>query len=255
MAYGNSTATGRLTEHEQRAEMVRIGRLMWEQGFVAATDGNLSVRLGPDRLLATPTGLSKGFMSADDPVVIDLDGKLLPAYRGRGRKPSSEMLMHLAVYRQRPDVQAVVHAHPPIATAFSIAGVTLARCVLPEVVVTMGGIPTAGYGTPGTNEVPDSIGGVIQDHDAVILAHHGSLTVGDSLWAAYQLLERVEHTAKITLAAHQLGRVNTLSPAAVSQLVQKRDEWLRQHGRSLCQECAVCILDGAQPEDLGARRQ
>jgi L-fuculose-phosphate aldolase len=242
---------GHPSEYELRQEMVRIGRLMWEQGFVAATDGNLSARMGPARLLATPSGLSKGFLSADDPVVIRPDGELLPAYRGRGRRPSSEILMHLEVYRQRPDVQAIVHAHPPVATAFSIAGVSLARCVLPEVVVTLGGIPTASYATPGTPEVPDSISLVIQEYDAVVLAHHGTLTVGDSLWAAYQLLERVEQTAKITLAAQQLGRVNPLPPDAVSRLAEKRREWLERRGRPLCEGCTACALGSTGQQDLG----
>ena len=246
MAYVDRASGTAQREDELRQEMVRTGRMMWERGFVAATDGNLSARLGPDRLLVTPSGLSKGFLSADDPVVIRPDGELLPAYRGRGRRPSSEILMHLEVYRQRPDVMAIVHAHPPVATAFSIAGVTLARCVLPEVVVSLGGIPTAEYATPGTPEVPESISLMIQEFDAVILAHHGTLTVGESLWAAYQLLERVEQTAEITLAAHQLGRVGTLPPVAQSQLAQKRRDWLQRHGRPLCDGCTVCALGTTQ---------
>lgn len=246
MAYGE----GRWTEDELRQEMVRIGRLMWERGFVAAADGNLSVRMGPDRLLVTPSGLSKGFMSADDPVVISPDGELLPTYRGRGRRPSSEILMHLEVYRLRPDVKAVVHAHPPVATGFSIAGATLARCVMPEVVVSLGAIPTASYATPGTSEVPASISQLIQEYDAIILAHHGTLTTGESLWGAYQLLERVEQTAQITLAAHQLGRVNTLAPEAVSRLVEKRREWLQKHGRPMCEGCTVCVM-GTEPNEGG----
>ena len=136
MRTNGSAASPRLTEHELRQEMLRVGRLLWEQGYVAATDGNLSARLGADRLLVTASGLSKGFMTADDLVVLDLDGEPVASYRGRGRQASSEIAMHLEVYRQRPDVYAVIHAHPPLATAFSIAGVSLARCVLPEVVVT-----------------------------------------------------------------------------------------------------------------------
>jgi L-fuculose-phosphate aldolase len=144
-----------------------------------------------------------------------------------------------------------VHAHPPVATAFSIAGVSLARCVLPEVVVTLGGIPTAEYATPGTVEVPDSISFLIQEYDAVVLAYHGTLTVGNSLWAAYQLLERVEATAKITLAAQQLGRVNPLPPTAVSRLAEKRRDWLRRHGRPLCDGCLVCAVGSMSQEELG----
>jgi L-fuculose-phosphate aldolase len=199
--------------------MIRVGRLLWERGYVAATDGNLSVRLGPDRLLVTPSGVSKGFLSTEDLVVIRPDGEPLS-----GRRPSSEILMHLEVYHQRPDVNAVVHAHPPVATAFSVAGVSLARCVLPEVVVTLGSIPTTEYATPGTTEVPESIRQAIQDHNALILAHHGSLTVGETLWEAYLRLEKVEHVARVTLAAQQLGHVGTLAQEAVDKLTQMRRE-------------------------------
>ncbi len=232
--------TGRMTEHELRREMVRIGRLMWERGYVAATDGNLSARLGRDRILVTPSGASKGFLSADDLVVIRPDGEPLGGYRGRGRRPSSEIAMHLAVYEQRPDVWAVIHAHPPLAVAFSIAGESLARCVLPEVIVTLGAIPTTDYATPGTAEVPASIREAIAEYDALILAHHGTLTVGVTLWEAYLRLEKVEHTAQITLAARQLGRVNTLPPEAVDKLIAKRNTLLQQIGRQVCETCTVC---------------
>ncbi len=242
MAYGEISGTRRVTEHELRREMVRVGRLMWERGYVAATDGNLSARLGSDRLLVTPSGLSKGFLTADALLVLRLDGELVSPYRGRDQRPSSEILMHLEVYRQRPDVNAVVHAHPPLAIAFSIAGVSLARCVLPEVIVTLGGIPTTEYGTPGTAEVPETIRQTIRDYDAVILAHHGSLTVGTTLWEAYLRLEKVEHTAQITLAAQQLGRVGTLSPEAVETLTEMRRELLQRQGRDLCEGCSVCVL-------------
>jgi L-fuculose-phosphate aldolase len=244
MAYRQSAPEKRVTEHELRQEMVRVGRLMWERGYVTATDGNLSARLGSDRLLVTPTGLSKGFLSASDLLLLRLDGESGSpfAYRGQGQRPSSEISMHLEVYSQRPDVNAMVHAHPPLATAFSIAGVSLARCVLPEVIVTLGGIPTADYATPGTVEVAETIRRVIQDYDAVILAHHGSLTVGQTLWEAYLRLEKVEHTAQITLAAQQLGQVSTLSPQAVARLTAMRRELLQRQGRDLCEGCAVCLL-------------
>jgi L-fuculose-phosphate aldolase len=242
MAYGEMARGKGPTEHELRAEIIRVGRLLWERGYVAATDGNLSVRLGSDRLLVTASGVSKGFLSDGDLVVIDLDGKPLPSYRGGKQKPSSEIMMHLEAYRQRPDVNAVVHAHPPLATAFSIAGMSLARCVIPEVVVTLGSIPTTAYATPGTSEVPGSIRLAVCDHDALILDHHGSLTVGQTLWEAYLRLEKVEHTAQITLAAQQLGRVQGLSPEAVEKLAAKRRELLQRQGRDLCAGCSVCVL-------------
>jgi L-fuculose-phosphate aldolase len=248
MAYGEVAAAKRVTEHELRQEMVRVGRLIWERGYVAATDGNLSVRLGADRLLVTPSGQSKGFMSHDELVVVRLDGEPVASYRGRGQRPSSEILMHVEAYRQRPDVNAVIHAHPPLAIAFSIAGMSLARCVIPEVIVTLGGIPTTEYATPGTLEVPESIGQAVREYDAIIMAHHGSLTVGQTLWEAYLRLEKVEHTAHITLAAQQLGRVSTLSEQAVNKLTQMRRELLQRQGRDLCADCSVCILgDNYQP--------
>lgn len=252
MAYSALRSSPHAPEPELRQEMVRVGRLIWERGYVAATDGNLSARLSVDRLLVTPSGLSKGFLAAEDLVVIDLEGKPVGREVRRGLRPSFEILMHLEAYRQRPDVHAVVHAHPPLATAFSIAGVTLARCVIPEVIVTLGAIPTAGYATPGTAEVPDSIRAAIRDHDAVILAHHGSLTVGGSLWEAYMRLEKVEQTAQITLAAQQLGRVRTLTPEAVARLTAMRQEWLRRHGRDLCVDCSagVCLFGEGGAADL-----
>ena len=256
MTHGGRASTKRITEHELRQEMIRVGRLMWERGYTVATDGNLSARLAADRLLVTASGYSKGFLSVDDLLVIDLEGELLPSHRGRGKRPSSEILMHLEVYRQRPDVEAVIHAHPPTSTAFSIAGVSLARCVVPEVIVTLGSIPTAEYATPGTMEVPASIRQAIRDYDALILAHHGSLTVGGSLWEAYLRLEKVEHTAQITLAAQQLGRVSSLSPEAVAKLEEKRREWLQRQGRDVCQGCTICILgDEGLPDEEALVRQ
>lgn len=251
MGYGETASSTRINEHELRQEMVRLGRLMWERGYVAATDGNLSARLGHGRLLVTASGLSKGFLTVDDLTVIDLEGQPLSSFRGRGQRASSEIQMHLEVFRQRPDVHAVVHAHPPASTAFSIAGVSLARCVIPEVVVTLGAIPTADYATPGTAEVPRSIQQVIQDHDAIIMAHHGSLTVGKTLWEAYLRLEKVEHTAQITLMAQQLGQVRTLSPEAVDKLAEKRRELLRREGRDLCEGCSVCLLGDEYQSAVG----
>jgi L-fuculose-phosphate aldolase len=146
------------------------------------------------------------------------------------------------VYRQRADVNAVVHAHPPLAIAFSIAGVSLARCVIPEVIVSLGSIPTAEYATPGTAEVSESIRQAIKAYDAIILAHHGSLTVGRTLWEAYQRVERVEQTAQISLTAHQLGQARGLSPQAVERLAAKRREMLQQQGRDVCEGCSVCVV-------------
>ncbi|HSA24843.1 MAG TPA: class II aldolase/adducin family protein, partial [Myxococcota bacterium] len=155
---------------QARQELVEYGRRLWLRGFVAANDGNLSVRLDGERVLTTPTGVSKGFMAPDDLLVTDLGGARV---EGRGR-PSSELPMHLEIYRGRPDVRAVVHAHPPVATAFAVAGIPLDQCLLPEMVVSLGAIPIAPYGTPSTEEIPASIRPFVPRCDAVLLANHGA---------------------------------------------------------------------------------
>src|SRR4026209_2886906 len=148
-----------------RRDIVEIGRRLWMRGFVASNDGNISVRLGPDRLLMTPASVSKGFMAPEMMVITDLDGQVVEA--APGRKPSSQALMHLAVSRHRQDINAVVHAHPPIATGFAVAGIALDRAVLAEVVTTLGGIPIAEYATPSTQELADTVAPLIRSHDGV----------------------------------------------------------------------------------------
>ena len=185
---------------------------MWEKGFIAAADGNISARLGPDRLLITPSGLSKGFLAADQLLRIDLDGVVAPSHHlgARGLKPSSGTAMHLEAYRQRPDVQAVIHAHPPLAIALTVAGLPIDSDVLPEVIYSVGIIPTAPYVTPGTTDGPLAVRELVRKHDAVLLDHHGTLTVGSSLSEAYMRLERIEHSAAILLAARQVGELKRL---------------------------------------------
>jgi L-fuculose-phosphate aldolase len=208
-------------EERARQEVVRVCRLLWERGYVAATDGNVSVRLGPDRLLATPSGLSKGFLTARELVLTDLEGMLLPESEqaAAGLCPSSELRMHCAAYRQRPDIRAVVHAHPPLATACTVAGVSLDECVLPEVLVNLGGIPTAPYARPSSADGPRVILDLIAERDALLLDHHGSLTVGKTAFEAYLKLEKVEHAAQVYLAASQLGAVRELPGEEVRELL------------------------------------
>lgn len=216
------------TEGSARQEIVRVCRLLWERGYVTATDGNVSVRLGPDRLLATPSGLSKGFLTAEQLVLTDLNGVPLPdsEQTAPGLRPSSELRMHCAAYRERPDIAAVVHAHPPIATACTVAGVSLAEGVLPEVVVNLGAIPMARYATPSSAEGPEVIRELIADHDALLLDHHGSLTVGQTAFEAYLKLEKVENAAQVYLAARQLGAVRALPPEEMCHLLAIR-RWER----------------------------
>ena len=162
------------TESQLRADIVEVGRRMYARGYTASNDGNISVRLDADRLLMTPKSVCKGFMTPDMMCITDLDGRKLQGERD----PSSEMLMHLEVYRQRPDVQAVVHAHPPTATGFAVAGIPLDRAVLAEVLTTLGSIPIAEYATPSTSELPEAVRKYIKAHDGMLLANHGALTVG-----------------------------------------------------------------------------
>jgi len=202
------------TEESLRADIVEIGRRVHARGFVASNDGNISVRLDGGRLLATPTGVSKGDMTPDMMVVTDMDGRKLAGER----TPSTELLMHLEVYRSRPDVQAVVHAHPPVATGFAVAGVPLDRAVLAEVVTTLGSIPIAAYGTPSTPELADAVRVYIRAHDGLLLANHGALTAGKDLFAAYYKMETIEHFARISLTARLLGREHLLSREEVARL-------------------------------------
>jgi len=244
-----STYAERQQEAALREEIVRICRLMWEKGFVAASDGNVSVRLGDDRLLTTPSGVSKGFLSPSHVVVTDMDGKPVRSFGHGDRqlKPSSEILLHLEVYRQRPDVCAVVHAHPPLAIAFTIAGISLAQCILPEVVVNLGEVPTTAYATPATAEGPAVIRDLIRDHDALIIDRHGTVTVGQTLFDAYMKLEKVEHLAQVTLAARQLGRVSLLPPEEVRKLVQIRRQALGlspEYQGPGCVRCGACGKEG-----------
>jgi len=203
-------------ESELRNDIVEVGRRLWVRGFVASNDGNISVRLDESRLLMTPASVSKGFMTPDMMVITDLDGKLLAG--APGRKPSSETMMHLVVYRNRPDVQAVVHSHPPLSTGFAVAGIPLDRAVLAEVVTTLGSIPIAEYGTPSTRELADAVELYVRLHDGLLLANHGALALGKDLFAAYYKMETIEHFAKISLVARMLGREHVLSKEEVARL-------------------------------------
>ena len=233
-----------LNHSDAKEEIIKVGRLLHEKGFISAGDGNISIRLDEDRILTTPTGLSKGFLKKEDLVVIDMKGKKVSG----SRNPSSEILMHLCVYEEREDVKAVVHAHPPVSTAFSIAGVSLAKCILPEVVCTLGAIQTADYATPGTQEVPEAIRELIKDHDALILDRHGTLTVGKELFEAYMKVEKVEHTALVTLNARQLGDVRLLSEEEVGKLEELHGAKMSKSESHKCVNCNGCGLSEPEPE-------
>ncbi len=224
-------------ESSLRADIVEIGRRMYARGYTASNDGNISVRLGSDRLLMTPKSVCKGFMTPDMMCITDLDGRKLQG----DLDPSSEMLMHLEVYRQRADVQAVVHAHPPTATGFAVAGIPLDRAVLAEVLTTLGSIPIAEYATPSTRELPEAVRKYIKAHDGMLLANHGALTVGGDLYAAYYKMETIEHFAHISLVARMLGRENLLSREEVGRLQELRGTYGIKAPAPIC----------ADPSDAG----
>ena len=187
--------------YEIKKEICEIGRRIYNNGFVAANDGNISVKVNDNEFYCTPTGVSKGFMTPDMIIRIDGTGKKIEGKLN----PSSEIKMHLRVYRERPDVNAVVHAHPPTATAFTVAGLPMDKYILPEAVLVLGDVPTCDYGTPSTEEIPDSLMPYIQNHDAFLLKNHGALTVGNTLTKAFFVMEEVEFNAKISAIAYQLG--------------------------------------------------
>jgi L-fuculose-phosphate aldolase len=228
-------------ESSLRAEMVEVGRRMYAREMTDANAGNLSARLGPDRLLMTPKSVCKGFMTPDMMCITDLEGRKLQG----DRDPSSEMLMHLEVYRQRPDVQAVVHAHPPTATGFAVAGIPLDRAVLAEVLTTLGSIPIAEYATPSTAELPEAVRKYIKAHDGMLLANHGALTVGPTLMAAYYKMETIEHFAKISLVARTLGRENLITRQEVERLQGLRGMYGIKSPAPICADPAL----GGMPAD------
>ena len=197
-----------------RADICEVGRRLYARGYVASNDGNITVHLDTGRIVTTPKSVSKGFMTPEMMCVVDLDGRKLDGERD----PSSELKMHLEVYRNRPDVRAVVHAHPPLATGFAVAGIPLDRAVLAEVITTLGCIPIADYATPSTQELPDAVRQYIKAHDGLLLANHGALTVAGDVFAAYYKMETVEHFAKISLVARLLGGERLLSQQEVNRL-------------------------------------
>ena len=227
------------SESQLRADIVEIGRRLYARGYTASNDGNISVRLDGGRLLMTPKSVCKGFMDERMMCITDLDGRKLAGERD----PSSEMQMHLEVYRQRPDANAVVHAHPPVATGFAVAGIPLDRAVLAEVVTTLGSMPIAEYATPSTKELPEAVRKYVKAHDGMLLANHGALTLGTDLFAAYYKMETIEHFARISLVARMLGGERLLS----------RDEVFRLQGlRGPCTASRRRRRSVADPQSAGS---
>ncbi len=208
-----------MSDFEAKNAIIDIGKRMYARGFVAANDGNISCKVGPNAIWATPTGVSKGFMKPEMLVKLDLTGKVL---QGSSR-PSSEIKMHLRVYEENPNVMAVTHAHPPIATAFAVAGIGLEKPILTEGVTTLGVVPVAKYATPGTQEVPDSIAPFVNSYNAVLLSNHGALTWGKDAYEAFYRLESVEYYASLLMyTGNIIGKQNPLSCGQVQTLIDNR---------------------------------
>lgn len=206
-------------EKALREEIVKVGRLMYERGLVIGTDGNVSARLSPDLILVTASGLCKGMMEPDQLIVMDMEGRKVG---GGNLRPTSETPMHLEAYRRRPDISAVVHAHPPITVALSIAGISLKECMLPEVIVSVGLIPTTQYATPSSAENKTAIEGLIAGHNGIVLQRHGALTVGSSPLEAFYRMETVEQMARVTFMLQLLGKGRPLPMAEVEKLLAYR---------------------------------
>ncbi len=270
-------------ERALRAEIVEVGRLLYDRGLVVATDGNISARLAADRFLATPNGLCKGRMTPDQLIVVDARGRRVdrPTAANAALRPTSEIHMHLEAYSRRPDIGAVVHAHPPHAIALSIAGIPLGRCVLPEAIVFLGLPPTAPYGTPSSPEGAAAIRAAIAGHDALVLARHGSLAVGASPFGAYYNTETLEQLARITFMLRLLGADASggdisgaispsidaaqpgaarpdvaLAPDQITRLLATREQLgLMRAGEAeeFCAMCGVCHADGRHVDTSGDR--
>src|SRR5688572_9663553 len=235
-------------DEQIRAEIVEAGRRMYSRGYVASNDGNISARLDDRRLMTTPKSVSKGFMTPDMMVVVDYDGNKISG----DRDASSELPMHLEIYRNRPDVNGVVHAHPPIATGFAVAGIPLTRAVLAEVITTLGSIPIAEYGTPSTAELPEAVRKYIKAHDGMLLANHGAVTCGPTVMGAYYKMETIEHFAKISLVARLLGREHLISREEVERLQVLRGYYGIAAPAPLCTDPADAGMDDALCQVLEA---
>lgn len=216
-------ANGQTTEIELRRDLVKFGKWLYRLGFMPGSSGNLSVRVNEECILATPTGCSKYLLTSDDMVLVDLQGRQLSGTR----RVTSEIGIHLAAYHARADVNAVVHAHPPVATGFACAGRALDEPLCAEAVMILGPVPLAPYATTGTEDLAASLASLIPGHSAILMANHGAVTYGDSILDAFQKMETVEHFAHICLVAHELGSPRPLKEPAVGQLLEARVKYLK----------------------------
>ena len=228
------------SDYEIKKEICEYGKRIYNNGFVAANDGNISVKVDENTYFATPTGVSKGYMTPDMICKVDGQGNLKEPCKW---KPSSEFKMHLKVYQERPDVKSVVHAHPPIATSFAIAGIPLDKLIMPEAVIFLGSVPIAQYGTPSTMEIPESLEPYIQEHDAILLANHGALSFGCDLNTAFFRMESTEFYAKLFLYARLLGGEKEIPCGEVKKLVELRKQFNVSGRHPMEKLCPGCYED------------
>lgn len=231
------------SQTELREDICAVGRMIWQRGYVAANDGNISVRLSQDLVLATPTGVSKGLLKPDMLVLLDMNGRQLDGHL----RMSSEIQMHLAMYRERCDVASVVHSHPPYSTGFAVYGEPLNKPTLPEAVVALGNVPLAPYGKPSTPELGESVAPYVREHDVFLLANHGVLALGRDVHEAYFRTETLEHLAKISFIARMLGRENVIAEEEIPHLEQMRAGM----GLDFPRECLTFAPGSKQPVHRG----
>ena len=236
--------TPAVPEPQARQHVVDICRRLYDKGLIAAGDGNVSMKLDAERVLVTPSGFHKGFIRPDDLIITDLHGRRLKGQHN----PSSEFLMHEQCYLERPDISAVVHAHPPYVVALALAGVTLSQCVLSETCLLLGPILTAPYSTPTTDEVPRVLKPYLRQANAIVLDRHGAITVGRTLDEAWHRMEAIEHAAKITQAARALGPVAPLPPAEVTKLQDLANKLGIPRPPDPCTLCNACPSGGGGPQ-------
>jgi len=243
-------------EKTARQEILKVCQLLYDRGYVVSSDGNVSIRLDDGRILATPTMTCKGRMAEEMLAITDLDGKPL-----NDRRASSELAMHLLIYRERPDVKAVCHAHPPHGSAFAVAGLAIDQPVLSEVILTLGCVPLAEYGTPSTPELTDAMKPFVKNHNALLMANHGAVAYGGDVWQAFDRLETLEHTAKIVILSRMLGGSKSLPADAIEKLIEIREKAGYLDERARCQACGyledthVTCSTGDRPTAQATRSQ
>ncbi|MCC7146170.1 MAG: class II aldolase/adducin family protein [Phycisphaeraceae bacterium] len=229
-----------------KKQMCDIGQRIWQKGFCAGNEGNHSARIGPDRVLCTPTGVSKGFLTPEDICVVDMNGKQVEP-NAKGMKRTSEVLIHLAIYKHRPDIRAVIHSHPPHATAFAIAQIPLPAGIHPEAEVFLGKVPTARYATPSKPDLADSIIPLIKpDTNTVLMGNHGSVSFDATLIGAYYRLEILDAYSRILLLCKQLGNVNVLSKDEMVDLLKVKESFGFPDSRLTC-AASGCVVEQNQP--------